>query len=285
LLRETRAARVNLVLQGSALTNDALSEIVAVTGASRVVTLGPHAWRLTGATPDAPVEPWCAQRGLDWAWVPDHRRLAELRLVAMDMDSTLVTIESIDEMGDLLGIKDRIASVTAQAMRGEIDYAESLRRRVALLAGLEEAALERICEERMHLSPGAGTLLARCRERGIRTLLVSGGFDFFTTRLQQRLGIDAVLSNALEIEGGRLTGRVRGAIVDGRAKAAKLLDEMRLLGARREQVLAIGDGANDIPMMAEAGVSVAFRAKPAVREQATHALDRAGLDGVLNLYI
>jgi phosphoserine phosphatase len=276
---------VNLVVQGNALTNDALGELVALTGAGHVVTLGADAWRLAHAAQEPQVEPWCAQRGLDWAWVPDERRLAELRLVAMDMDSTLVTIESIDEMGDLLGIRDRIASVTAQAMRGEIDYAESLRQRVALLAGLEEAALEKICEERMHLSPGAAALLARCRERGIRTLLVSGGFDFFTARLQQRLGIDAVLSNALEIERGRLTGRVRGAIVDGRAKAARLREEMQRLGARREQALAIGDGANDIPMLREAGVSVAFRAKPAVREHATHALDHAGLDGVLNLYI
>ena len=276
---------MNLVLQGAALSGDAISEIVALTGASHVVTLGPSAWRLTRAAQEPQVEPWCAQRGLDCAWVPDERRLGELRLVAMDMDSTLVTIESIDEMGDLLGIRDRIASVTAQAMRGEIDYAESLRRRVALLAGLEEAALERICEQRMHLSPGAEALVRRCRERGIRTLLVSGGFDFFTAWLQQRLQIDAVLSNALEIEAGRLTGRVRGAIVDGRAKAAKLREEMRRLGARREQVLAIGDGANDIPMMSEAGTSVAFRAKPAVREHATHALDHAGLDGALNLFV
>jgi len=276
---------VNLVLQGAALSGDAISEIVALTGASHVVTLGPSAWRLTRAAQEPQVEPWCAQRGLDCAWVPDERRLGELRLVAMDMDSTLVTIESIDEMGDLLGIRDRIASVTAQAMRGEIDYAESLRRRVALLAGLEEAALERICEQRMHLSPGAEALVRRCRARGIRTLLVSGGFDFFTAWLQQRLQIDAVLSNALEIEAGRLTGRVRGAIVDGRAKAAKLREEMRRLGVRREQVLAIGDGANDIPMMSEAGTSVAFRAKPAVREHATHALDHAGLDGALNLFV
>ena len=276
---------MNLVLQGAALSGDAISEIVALTGASHVVTLGPSAWRLTRAAQEPQVEPWCAQRGLDCAWVPDERRLGELRLVAMDMDSTLVTIESIDEMGDLLGIRDRIASVTAQAMRGEIDYAESLRRRVALLAGLEEAALERICEQRMHLSPGAEALVRRCRARGIRTLLVSGGFDFFTAWLQQRLQIDAVLSNALEIEAGRLTGRVRGAIVDGRAKAAKLREEMRRLGVRREQVLAIGDGANDIPMMSEAGTSVAFRAKPAVREHATHALDHAGLDGALNLFV
>jgi phosphoserine phosphatase len=276
---------VNLVLQGAPLSNDALSEIVALTGANHVIALGPCAWRLPHAAQEPQVEPWCAQRGLDYAWVPDERRLAELRLVAMDMDSTLVTIESIDEMGDMLGIRDRVAAVTAQAMRGEIDYAESLRRRVALLAGLEEAALEKICEQRMHLSPGAEALLRRCRERGIRTLLVSGGFDFFTARLQQRLQIDEVLSNALEIDRGRLTGRVRGAIVDGRAKAAKLRDAMRRLGLGRDQALAIGDGANDIPMMSEAGVSVAYRAKPAVREHATHALDHAGLDGALNLFI
>jgi phosphoserine phosphatase len=276
---------MNLVLQGAPLSNDALSEIVALTGANHVIALGPCAWRLPHAAQEPQVEPWCAQRGLDCAWVPDERRLAELRLVAMDMDSTLVTIESIDEMGDMLGIRDRVADVTAQAMRGEIDYAESLRRRVALLAGLEEAALEKICEQRMHLSPGAEALLRRCRERDIRTLLVSGGFDFFTAWLQQRLQIDEVLSNALEIDRGRLTGRVRGAIVDGRAKAAKLRDAMRRLGLRRDQALAIGDGANDIPMMSEAGVSVAYRAKPAVREYATHALDHAGLDGALNLFI
>lgn len=276
---------MNLVLQGAPLSNDAIGEIVALTGAERAVTLGPCAWRLTRAAGQPRVEPWCAQRGLDLAWVPEERRLADLRLVAMDMDSTLVTIESIDEMGELLGIRDRIAFITVQAMRGEIDYAESLRRRVALLAGLEEAALEQICEQRMHLSPGAEALVRRCRERGIRTLLVSGGFSFFTAWLQRRLGIDAALSNVLEIERGRLTGRVLGAIVDGGAKAAKLREEMHRLGVRQEQVLAIGDGANDIPMMGEAGTSVAYRAKPAVREHATHALDHAPLDGVLYLFL
>ena len=276
---------MNLVLQGAPLANDAIGEIVALTGASHVVTLGPCAWRLTRAAEQPRVQPWCAQRGLDFAWVPEERRLAALRLVAMDMDSTLVTIESIDEMGDMLGIRDRVAAVTAQAMRGEIDYAESLRRRVALLAGLEEAALEQICEQRMHLSPGAEALVRGCRERGIRTLLVSGGFNFFTAWLQQRLGIDEALSNVLDIERGRLTGRLLGAIVDGRAKAAKLREAMNRLGLRREQALAIGDGANDIPMMSEAGTSVAYRAKPAVREQATHALDFAPLDGVLHLFV
>ena len=276
---------MNLVLQGAPLPGDALSEIVALTGASHVVTLGPSAWRLTRAAEQPQVQPWCAQRGLDYAWVPDERRLAELRLVAMDMDSTLITIECIDELGDLAGCKAEIAAITARAMRGEIDYRDSLRRRVALLAGLEEAALEKICEQRMHLSPGAEALVRGCRERGIRTLLVSGGFNFFTAWLQQRLGIDEALSNVLDIERGRLTGRVLGAIVDGGAKAAKLREEMHRLGAQHEQVLAIGDGANDIPMMREAGTSVAYRARPAVREHATHALDHSGLDGALNLFI
>jgi len=276
---------VNLVLQGAALSNDALGEITALTGASQVIALGPGAWRLTRVAEQPGVQPWCAPRDLDFAWVPQERRLADLRLVAMDMDSTLVTIESIDEMGDMLGIRDRIAFVTGQAMRGEIDYSESLRQRVALLAGLEEAALEQICEQRMHLSPGAEALVRRCREHAIHTLLVSGGFNFFTAWLQQRLGIDEVLSNVLEIERGRLTGRVLGAIVDGDTKAAKLREEMHRLGVAREQVLAIGDGANDIPMMRAAGISVAYRAKPAVRELATHTLDHSGLDGALNLFV
>jgi len=170
-------------------------------------------------------------------------------------------------------------------MRGEIDYPESLRRRVALLAGLEEQQLERICEERMQLSPGAETLVQRCRELGIRTLLVSGGFSFFTTWLQRRLGIDAVLSNELEIENRRLTGRVIGGIVDGAAKAQRLRTEVERLGVSRAHALAIGDGANDIPMMGAAGVSIAYRAKTIVRQHATHALDYSGLDGVLNLFV
>jgi phosphoserine phosphatase len=275
---------VNLVLQGPGAGAAQAAAAARLSGARDVEQLATNAFRLHGAGKNAALIEWCREQRLDCAFVPADRKLAELRLVAMDMDSTLVTIESIDEMGDMLGIKDRVALITAQAMRGEIDYPESLRRRVVLLAGLEEAALEAICERRMHLSPGAEALVRRCRELGIRTLLVSGGFDFFTSRLQRRLGIDTVLSNALEIERGRLTGRVLGPIVDGRAKAEKLRAEMRRLGLRPEQSLAIGDGANDIPMMSVAGTSVAYRAKPAVRAHATHALDHAPLDGVLHLF-
>lgn len=276
---------MNLVVQGAAVSAAQAAELARMSGAAASEILSPQAIRLRGAAAGEGIAAWCKERRLDHAWVPEDRRLADLRLVAMDMDSTLVTIESIDEMGDMFGIKDRISAITAQAMRGDIDYPAALRRRVALLAGLEEVALEHICEERMHLSPGAEALVARCRERGIRTLLVSGGFNFFTAWLRQRLGIDDTLSNVLEIEDGRLTGRVLGEIVDGRAKAAKLLEEMRILGIAPQQVLAIGDGANDMPMMSEAGVSVAYRAKPVVREHTTHALDHSGLDGVLHLYI
>ena len=275
---------LNLVLQGAPLSRDELTQVTALVGANHIVSLGTNAWRLTGVK-EADVDAFCAERSLDFAWVPDERRLADLRLAAMDMDSTLIAVETIDEMGALLGIKDQIAAITGQAMRGEIDYADSLRQRVALLAGLEEGALERIYAERMRLSPGAEALVDACKARGIKMLLVSGGFSFFTSRLIERLGIDEQLSNRLEIVGGRLTGKVIGEVVDGRAKAARLAALGRSLGASREQILAIGDGANDIPMLAEAGVSVAFHAKPAVRERATHALDHVGLDGVLNLFV
>jgi phosphoserine phosphatase len=276
---------MNLVVQGGVLARDALAEVALLARAAQTIPLGGSAWRFAGVTQSSAVEQWCAARRVDCAWVPEDRRLGDVRLVAMDMDSTLVTIESIDEMGDLLGIRDQIAAVTEQAMRGEIDYPESLRRRVALLAGLEEQALERICEERMQLSPGAETLVRRCRAAGIRTLLVSGGFSFFTAWLRDRLGIDAMLANELEIVRGRLTGRVVGGIIDGAAKAIRVHAEIAALDTTSDRVVAIGDGANDIPMMAAAGVSIAYRAKPIAREHATHTLDHSGLDGVLNLFL
>ena len=202
----------------------------------------------------------------------------------MDMDSTLITIECIDELGELAGKKAEIAAVTAQAMRGEIAYPESLRRRVAAIAGLEETALARVYEERLRLTPGADALIAACKKHGVKLLLVSGGFTFFTERLKQRLGIDHTISNVLEVKSGKLTGALVGEIVDADAKAAKFRAVLKELKASKEQSVAIGDGANDLKMMNEAGVSVAFRAKPVVRAQATCALNWSGLDAVVNLF-
>jgi phosphoserine phosphatase len=176
-----------------------------------------------------------------------------------------------------------VSAITEAAMRGEIDFAESLRRRVSLLEGLDQSALQRVYDERLQLSPGAETLLAAARAAGIRTLLVSGGFTFFTERLKPRLGLDYTAANTLDVAGGRLTGRVLGDIVDAQGKADWLNRVRAELSLSREQVIAMGDGANDLKMMAEAGVSIAYRAKPVVREKASYALNQVGLDGVIPL--
>jgi phosphoserine phosphatase len=234
---------------------------------------------------DPSFEAWCEKHRLDFAWLPQRRRFADLKLVAMDMDSTLITIECIDELGDMAGKKAEVAAVTAQAMRGEIEYAESLRRRVAVLAGLQESVLSRVYEERLRLTPGAEKLITACKANGVKLLLVSGGFTYFVERLKDRLGFDYTISNVLELENHLLTGRLVGPIVDADAKAKKFRETAKALKAEKHQTVAIGDGANDLKMMAEAGLSVAFRAKPVVRAQATCALNYSGLDGVLNLFL
>ena len=234
-----------------------------------------------GAAGDSPaLAAACAGAKVDYAWIPAGRRLADFRLVAMDMDSTLITIECIDEIADFAGRKAEVSAITEAAMRGELDFPESLRRRVGALAGLPVSALESVYAERLRLSPGAEVMLAAFRAAGIRTLLVSGGFTFFTSRLKQRLGLDYTLSNELEIADGKLTGRVLGGIVDGAAKAAALVSHREALGLSASQTVAIGDGANDLPMMGQAGVSIAYRAKPAVRAQATLRIDHGGLEAV-----
>jgi phosphoserine phosphatase len=236
------------------------------------------------ATLKARIAAACAEERIDFAVVPHGRQLKDFGLVAMDMDSTLITIECIDEIADMQGIKPQVAAITEAAMRGEIDFPESLRRRVSLLAGLDQSALQRVYDERLRLSPGAEAMLMQLKSLGIKTLLVSGGFTFFTERLKARLGLDTTLSNTLEIVDGKLTGRVLGDIVDAKAKAAKLAATRDALGLTKEQVIAMGDGANDLAMMAEAGVSIAFHAKPVVREKATHSFNYAGLDGLLAIY-
>jgi phosphoserine phosphatase len=273
-----------LVVQGPEATALRAAALAEMCGARQTVAAAERAWRLHDVQKRAGVAAWCDAHRLDHAWVPAGRRFGELKLLAMDMDSTLITIECIDELGGYAGRKDEVAAITAQAMRGEIDYPESLRRRVALLAGLGEDVLQDVYDEKLRLSPGAEALLAACKAKGVKLLLVSGGFTFFTGRLKERLGFDETISNVLEIDAGKLTGRVLGGIVDAGAKAAKFRQVAQRLGAAREQTLAIGDGANDLKMMAEAGTSVAYRAKPVVRAQATYALNYSGLDGVLHLF-
>jgi phosphoserine phosphatase len=275
---------VNLIAQGPALSAAQADELARLAGTIRIESIAPHAYRLRNAAPNDTIAPWCDARRIDYAFIPEGRRFADLKLLAMDMDSTLITIECIDELGELAGKKAEIAAVTAQAMRGEIAYPESLRRRVAAIAGLEESALARVYEERLQLTPGADALIAACKKHGVQLLLVSGGFTFFTERLKQRLGLDHTISNVLEVKRGKLTGALLGEIVDAEAKAAKFRALVKELNASREQTVAIGDGANDLKMMNEAGISVAFRAKPVVRAQATCALNWSGLDGVVNLF-
>jgi phosphoserine phosphatase len=273
-----------LVVQSAKAAAAEAAAIADLCGAGAPEQIGEHAFRLRGAQRRERVAAWCETRRLDHAWVPAGRRFADLKLLAMDMDSTLITIECIDELGGYLNLKNKISAITDRAMRGEIDYPESLRQRVGLLAGLSEDVLQDVYDEKLRLSPGAEKLVAHCKRHGVTLLLVSGGFTFFTERLKERLELDDTLSNVLEIEGGKLTGRVLGGIVDAGAKAAKFHQLSRRLGAKPGQTVAIGDGANDLNMMAEAGVSIAYRAKPVVREKATHSLSFSGLDGAIHLF-
>jgi phosphoserine phosphatase len=274
---------MNLVVQGPALEEPQAREIARMAAAT-LQPISEHAYRLRHARQSGEIAPWCEARRIDHAWMPEGRRFADLRLLALDMDSTLITIECIDELGELAGRKAEIAAITAQAMRGEIEYRESLRRRVAALAGLAESSLATVYDERLELTPGAEALVRACKENGVRLLLVSGGFTFFTERLKARLGIDYTISNTLEVKGSRLTGALVGDMVDADAKAGKFRQVAGALGASTDQTVAIGDGANDLKMMRQAGISVAFRAKPLVRAQATCALDWTDLEGVVNLF-
>lgn len=275
---------MDLVIQGASVADSDLREIARLAGARAFERLSATACRLKDTQQREGVAEYCARAGLDFGFVPAMRKLADMRLLAIDMDSTLITIECIDEVADLAGVKAEVAAITAAAMAGDMDYAQSLQRRVGLLRGLDQDALARVYDQRLQISPGAETMLSAMHRAGLKTLLVSGGFSFFTERLKSRLGLDYSTSNTIEIRAGRLTGRVIGDIVDAAGKAAKLRALRDELGIKKAEIIAIGDGANDLAMMAEAGVSIAYRAKPLARSEADYALDHVGLDGVLNLF-
>jgi len=277
---------MNLILQAPhAIPSTQLQHIAGLTGTTRTEQVATHVHRLRDAQPHEELAAYCYEHQLDYGFVKPGQTLADFGLLVMDMDSTLISIECIDEIADMQGLKPQVAAITEAAMRGEMDFAESLRRRVALLEGLEEGALQRVYDERLGLNPGAEKMLAALKQHGIKTLLVSGGFVFFTERLKQRVGLDYARANTLEIVNGRLTGKVLGRIVDAQGKAEALMQVRDELGLKAEQVIAMGDGANDLKMMDHAGVSIAYHAKPVVRAQASFALNFVGLDGLVNLFV
>lgn len=227
---------------------------------------------------------YCSERGCDLAILPASFDSTALKVLAMDMDSTLINIECIDEIADFVGKKAAVAEITAATMRGEIpNFAESLRRRVALLEGVPISALHAVYEERLQLNSGAELLISGAHERDMHTLLVSGGFTFFTDRMQERLSLCETHSNQLEITGDQLTGQVLGDIVDGVAKNRFVESACARFDLNKRSAIVIGDGANDLLMMADCGLSVAYRAKAIVKEKADVALDNVGLDAVLEL--
>jgi phosphoserine phosphatase len=279
----------HLVVQSPGLSIEHAEQLAALAQAQGVARISNTAARLLDVQHDAQtraeVVAWADGRGVDAAFVPAGLKLSDCKVLAMDMDSTLINIECIDEIAGVAGVKDRVSEITEAAMRGEIkDFAESLRRRVALLKGVPASALEQVYTEKLRLNPGAERLITTAQSAGIKVLLVSGGFTFFTERLRDRLKLDSAHANTLEIDNGVLTGQVVGDILDADAKAVHLREFARTHGAAENQIIAMGDGANDLKMLAAAGFPVAYHAKPLVRQQTRFALNVSGLDGVLNWF-
>jgi len=271
-----------LVLQGAGLTRDAADKVAAQL--SGKLSYNPvFATIVCDSVLDADLNAMKALYDFDINSLPDGFETGSAKLLVTDMDSTLINIECVDEIADFINVKPQVAQITEAAMRGEIDFETSLRQRVSLLKGLEVTALERVYEERLQLNPGAELMLKTLQQKKIKIALVSGGFTFFTERLKQRLSLDFTMANVLGEHNGKLTGEVEGDICGAQEKADFLLAHCEKLNISPSQVVAMGDGANDLLMMEEAGLSIAYHAKPKVQQQATTALNYCGLEGVLGL--
>ncbi len=279
---------MKLILQGLEVQPEIAKKIANLVAAQSITKLSAKVWRCDGVSTSATVlsevATLCLQSGLDYSFMQEDKKLSDFKLLVMDMDSTLITIECIDEIADMHGLKNEVAAITESAMRGELDFRESLTQRVALLKGLEASALQQVFDERLLLSLGAKELLTGAQAAGLRTVLVSGGFTFFTDRLRQQLTFDIARANELEIIDDKLTGRVIGPIIDASEKRHTVEMQAQALGVPTSTAIVMGDGANDLEMMSVAGLSVAFRAKPIVRAQADVALNFVGLDGVLHMF-
>ncbi|MDO5059644.1 MAG: phosphoserine phosphatase SerB [Neisseria sp.] len=270
----------NLVLQHPNLPNCTLDGITEQRAVSNVLRVNVADDFVLNSTQ----QQLLAEQQIDAAVLPEMR-FADLGLIVSDMDSTLITIECIDEIAAGAGLKAQVAEITEQSMRGELDFEQSLRRRVSLLAGLHEGVLQEVYDNVLQLSPGAEYLLEECKRHNVKFMLVSGGFTFFTDRLKARLGLDYAYANTLESENGILTGRLKNRIIDAQAKADLLEQHRRELGLQTAQVLAMGDGANDIPMLQAAGIGVAYHAKPKTKQFADICIDFGGLDAVRRCFL
>lgn len=274
---------MNLIIQGIEVATQDLKQLAKISKAANIEAISQQIFRLVHADESlkADVAEYCSNANLDFGFVPENRKLSNFGLVVMDMDSTLITIECIDEIADMAGLKAQVSLITESTMRGEIDFQESLRQRVTLLAGLPVSALEKVYVERLTLSPGGAQFLTSIKSAHIKTLLVSGGFTFFTERLKTKLNLDFAISNLLEIKNDKLTGRISGEIIDAEAKKSALIKIRDQLAIEKDQVVAIGDGANDLKMLSEAGISIAYRGKPIVQAHTDYAINHVGLDGAL----